>query len=81
MPATLDAIGRSDVMGRDGFTWWVGEVEDIEDPQNLGRTKVRIIGWYTGAGEVAYTKEMPTQMLHHQTSHIYYKTHHQELPN
>ena len=53
MPATLDAIGRSDVMGRDGFTWWVGEVEDIEDPQNLGRTKVRIIGWYTGAGEVA----------------------------
>ena len=63
MPATLDAIGKSDVMGRDGFTWWVGEVEDIEDPQNLGRTKVRIIGWYTGAGNVAYTKEMPTEDL------------------
>lgn len=59
----LDAIGKSDVMGRDGFTWWVGEVEDIEDPQNLGRTKVRIIGWYTGAGEVAYTKEIPTTDL------------------
>ena len=63
MPATLDAIGKSDVMGRDGFTWWVGEVEDIEDPQNLGRTKVRIIGWYTGAGNVAYTKDMPTEDL------------------
>ena len=64
MPATLDAIGKSDVMGRDGFTWWVGEVEDIEDPQKIGRTKVRIIGWYTGTGaKQAYTKEVPTEDL------------------
>ena len=24
----INTIGKSDVMGRDGFTWWVGEVED-----------------------------------------------------
>ena len=29
--------GKTDVMGRDGFTWWVGEVEDKEDPQEIGR--------------------------------------------
>ena len=44
------AIGKSDVMGRDGFTWWIGEVESIKDPQMIGRVKVRIVGWYTGAG-------------------------------
>ena len=46
--ATINTIGKSDVMGRDGFTWWIGEVEKIDDPQQLGRVKVRVIGWYTG---------------------------------
>ena len=39
---------RTDYLGRDGYTWWVGEVEDIEDPSEIGRVKVRILGWYTG---------------------------------
>ena len=39
--------GKTDFAGRDGFNWWVGEVEDILDPSQLGRVKVRIIGWYT----------------------------------
>lgn len=64
MSETINTIGRSDVMGRDGFTWWVGEVESIEDPQQLGRVKVRIIGWYTGAGgKEAYTTSLPTESL------------------
>jgi hypothetical protein len=57
------AIGKSDVMGRDGFTWWVGEVESIKDPQLLGRVKVRIIGWYTGSGETSYLDAVPTSDL------------------
>lgn len=57
------AIGKSDVMGRDGFTWWVGEVESIKDPQLLGRVKVRIIGWYTGSGEASYLDDVPTSDL------------------
>ena len=64
MSETINTIGRSDVMGRDGFTWWIGEVESIEDPQELGRVKVRIIGWYTGAGgKEAYTASLPTVNL------------------
>ena len=32
---------------KDGFFWWVGEVEDNEDPMELGRVKVRCLGYYT----------------------------------
>ena len=42
---------RTDYLGRDGYTWWVGEVEDIEDPSQIGRVKVRILGWYTGMND------------------------------
>lgn len=34
-------------VGKDGFFWWVGEVEDNEDPMELGRVRVRILGYYT----------------------------------
>lgn len=55
---------RTDYLGRDGFTWWVGEVEDIKDPSQLGRVKVRILGWYTGhKDKEAYTKVIPTKIL------------------
>jgi len=57
------AIGKSDVMGRDGFTWWIGEVESIKDPQMIGRVKVRIVGWYTGAGGESYLDKVPTADL------------------
>ena len=30
-------------VGKDGFFWWVGEVEDKEDPMELGRVKVRVL--------------------------------------
>lgn len=30
-------------MGEEGFRWWLGIVEDIQDPKKLGRAKVRII--------------------------------------
>ncbi len=55
---------RTDYLGRDGYTWWVGEVEDNADPSKLGRVKVRILGWYTGhKKKQAYTKELPTEVL------------------
>ncbi len=34
-------------VGKDGFFWWVGEVEDNEDPMEIGRVKVRVLGHYT----------------------------------
>ena len=55
---------RTDYLGRDTFTWWVGEVEEIRDPAELGRIKVRILGWYTGNREgQAYLKEVPSEIL------------------
>ncbi len=47
-------------LGRDGFVWWVGQVEHKEDPAKLGRVKVRIAGWYTGDG---YKEKMPSEDL------------------
>ena len=55
---------RTDYLGRDGYTWWVGEVEDIEDPSQIGRVRVRILGWYTGNSEGdAYLSEVPRETL------------------
>ena len=48
-------------IGKDGFTWWVGQVEKNDgDPAGLGRVKVRIAGWYTGEN---YKENIPTKML------------------
>lgn len=46
-------------IGKDGFYWWVGVVEDNKsDPLGLGRCKVRIFGWHT-----ENLLEMPTEDL------------------
>ena len=45
-------------MGKDGFIWWQGVVEDRHDPLYLGRCRVRIIGWHTDDLE-----DMPTESL------------------
>ena len=34
-------------MGKDGFVWFVGVVEDRLDPNHLGRLKVRALGYHT----------------------------------
>ena len=59
---------KTDFTGRDGFNWWVGEVEDILDPSQLGRVKVRVLGWYTSNktdkdGNSAHTQELPRELL------------------
>ena len=55
---------KTDYLGRDQYTWWVGEVESNKDPSKLGRVKVRILGWYTGVeSKKAYLKELPTSIL------------------
>jgi len=32
--------------GKNGFTWWIGVVEDRQDPLKLGRLRVRCVGWH-----------------------------------
>ena len=34
-------------MGKDGFIWWHGVVENRLDPLMIGRCRVRILGWHT----------------------------------
>jgi hypothetical protein len=43
--------------GLNGFTWWVGEIENRNDPLMLGRCQVRIFGWYD-AGQIP-TENLP----------------------
>ena len=38
---------RADYAGLNGFVWWHGVVEDINDPLKIGRVRVRILGWHT----------------------------------
>ncbi len=52
----------SGFVGKDGFFWWVGEVEDNEDPMELGRVKVRVLGYYTNL-QGATIADLPTSAL------------------
>ena len=49
-------------VGKDGFFWWVGEVEDNEDPMELGRVKCRVLGYYTNF-RGGTTADLPSEFL------------------
>ena len=46
-------------MGKDGFIWWQGVVEDRHDPLFLGRCRVRILGWHTKDKSQIPTESLP----------------------
>ena len=39
-------ISRSEFFGKDAFVPFIGRVEDVNDPKESGRVKVRCIGWH-----------------------------------
>ena len=39
------------IFNKDGFNWWIGVVENRQDPEKLGRCKVRIFGYHTDSKE------------------------------
>lgn len=48
----------NDQMGRNGFVWFHGVVEDVDDPLKMGRVRVRCVEYHT------YDKQlMPTESL------------------
>jgi len=49
----------SDFMGKAGFQWFVGVVEDRKDPQTLGRLRVRCLGYHTENLLKLATKDLP----------------------
>lgn len=48
-----------DFMGRNGFTWFVGVVEDVADPLQVGRARVRALGFHTENKEELPTNDLP----------------------
>jgi hypothetical protein len=49
---------NKDFAGKNGFIWWIGTVEDRQDPLKLGRCRVRCIGWHS-----TNKMQLPTNML------------------
>ena len=46
-------------MGLDGFVWFVGVVEDRDDPEMMGRLRVRCLGWHTDSREQLPHTDLP----------------------
>jgi hypothetical protein len=39
-------MNLDNIFAKDGFFWWIGVVEDREDPMKIGRCRVRIFGYH-----------------------------------
>lgn len=50
---------NSHFMGTKPFVWWMGVVEDVQDPLKLGRCKVRIAGFHTENKSLISTENLP----------------------
>ena len=50
---------QKNFMGRNGFTWFVGVVEDRNDPKFLGRVRVRCLGLHIENLEKLPTADLP----------------------
>ena len=46
-------------MGQDGFTWFIGVVEDRQDPEKAGRVRVRCLGYHSAKTEDIPTEDLP----------------------
>jgi hypothetical protein len=52
-------------MGLDGFVWFTGVVEDRNDPDALGRVRVRCLGYHTEDLNDIPTKDLPWATVMH----------------
>ena len=46
-------------MGQDGFTWFIGVVEDRQDPKKAGRVRVRCLGYHSAKKDDIPTEDLP----------------------
>ena len=53
-------------LGHDGFIWWIGIIEDINDPLTLGRCKVRCFGYHPAKKtNLVPTEDLPWALAIH----------------
>jgi hypothetical protein len=55
----MSSENQTDFMGKGGFIWWTGVVEDVNDPLKIGRLKVRILGFHTEDKTLLSTDSLP----------------------
>ena len=55
----IGQLATHDFMGKNGFLWWFGVVEDRKDPLELGRARVRIFGYHNSNAELLPTDQLP----------------------
>lgn len=55
----MDASIIHDQVGKNGFVWFHGVVEDIDDPLMMGRVRVRCFGFHTGDKVLLPTEDLP----------------------
>jgi hypothetical protein len=62
-----------DFAGKNGFIWWVGIIEDRNDPLKMGRLKVRAVGWHPDDKMNLPTSDLPwaTPMLPTNNINVY----------
>ena len=46
-------------IGKNGFVWWIGVIEDRGDLLRMGRCRVRIFGWHTNDVSLLPTQDLP----------------------
>jgi hypothetical protein len=54
-----------DFMGKDGFSWFVGVVEDRNDPAKIGRVRVRVLGRHNEDLTQVKTRDLPWAHVMH----------------
>ena len=58
----------NEYMGRDGFIWFIGVVEDRNDPLELGRVRVRCLGYHSADLSEIPTSSLPWAHVMHPTT-------------
>ena len=56
---------KSHFMGQDGFVWFIGVVEDRNDPSTLGRVRVRCLGYHSSDITQLPTTDLPWAHVMH----------------
>jgi len=52
-------MDRKNFIGLDGFVWFMGVVENRQDPLKLGRCQVRCFGWHTDNKSLIPSADLP----------------------